>query len=71
MPPEITYAYVWVDDQIRVDAAVECGKRFEGIAWILAPNSQNPNLRLDKPLGIRAVQAILDRVKAGFPASAT
>ena len=30
MPPEITYAYVWVDDQIRVDAAVECGKRFEG-----------------------------------------
>lgn len=55
MPPEISYAYVWVDDQIRVDAAVECGKRFEGVAWILDPNSQNPSLRLDNPLGIGAV----------------
>lgn len=66
MPPKITYAYVWADDQIRVDAAVECGKRFEGIAWILDPNSQSPSLRLDQPLGTRAVQAILDRTKDGF-----
>ncbi|KAI9129856.1 hypothetical protein [Acaryochloris sp. CCMEE 5410] len=68
MPPKITYAYVWVDDQIRVDAAVECGKRFEGIAWVLDPNSQNPSLRLDNPLGIRAVQTILDRTRVGFAA---
>jgi len=68
MPPEITYAYAWVEDQIRVDAAVECGKRFEGIAWILDPNSQNPSLRLDQPLGTGAVQAILDRTKVGFAA---
>lgn len=71
MPPEISYAYVWVDDQIRVDAAVECGKRFEGVAWILDPNSQNPSLRLDNPLGIGAVQAILDRTKEGFTAPMT
>jgi hypothetical protein len=69
MPPEITYAYVWVDEQIRVDAALECGKRFEGIAWITAPNSLVPCLRLDKPLGVEAVQAILDRVKVGFTIS--
>ena len=67
MPPEITYAYAWVNGQIRVGIAVECGKRFEGIAWVLDPNSQNPRLRLDKPLGVRAVQAILDRTKEGFP----
>lgn len=68
MPPDIIYAYVWVDDQIRVDAAVECGKRFEGIAWILDPNSQNPCLHLDNPLGSGAVQAILDWTKVGFAA---
>lgn len=66
MPPEIAYSYVWVHDQIRVDAAVECGKRFEGIAWIIAPNSANPFLCLDKPLGVRGVQDILDRIKEGF-----
>lgn len=44
MPPDIIYAYVWVDDQIRVDAAVECGKRFDGIAWILDPNSRIPKI---------------------------
>ncbi|MGR3280077.1 hypothetical protein ACSYAD_34050 [Acaryochloris marina NIES-2412] len=67
MPPKITYAYVWANDQIRVDAAVECGKRFEGIAWIIDPNSTNPSLRLDQPLGTGAVQAIMDRTKVGFP----
>lgn len=66
MPPKITYAYAWVEDQIRVDAAVECGKRFEGIAWVIDPNSTNPSLRLDNPLGTGAVQAILDRIKEGF-----
>lgn len=71
MPPKITYAYVWVDDQIRVDATVECGKRFEGIAWIIDPNSQNPSLRLDKPLGVRGVQTILDWVKEGFTVPTT
>lgn len=68
MPPKITYAYVWANDQIRVDAAVECGKRFEGIAWIKNPNSENPSLHIDSYLGTGAVQDILDRVKVGFPA---
>jgi hypothetical protein len=68
MPPEISYAYVWVDGQIRVDGAVECGRRFEGIAWIHSPLSANPCLRLDNPLGIGAIQVILDRLKEGFTA---
>lgn len=71
MPPEITYAYVWVNDQIRVDAAVECGKRFEGIAWIDRPNSSSPALWFDKPLGTGAVQKILDRINEGFAVAAT
>lgn len=71
MLPEITYAFVWVEDQIRVDAAVECGRRFEGITWILDPNSGNPALHIDNYLGIRGVQTILDRVKKGFPTPTT
>jgi hypothetical protein len=68
MPPKISYSYVWVKGQIRVDAAVDCGKRFEGIAWIYRPLSANPSLRLNNPLGTEAVQIILDRLKEGFTA---
>ena len=71
MTPKVTYAYAWVEDQIRVDAAVKCDRRFEGVDWIVSSNSANPFLRLDKPLGIRAVKVILDRTKVGFAAPTT
>jgi hypothetical protein len=66
MKPDFSFAYVPVGDKIRVDAAVGCGRRLEGVAWILEANSSNPSLRIEKGLGIRAVKAILERVEAGF-----
>ncbi|KAI9130122.1 hypothetical protein [Acaryochloris sp. CCMEE 5410] len=62
-------SYVWPDEQfttIRVDAAVACGKRFEGVAYILQPLSKNPSLQIPNGLGIRSTQQILDRISQGF-----
>lgn len=58
MNPDFSFAYVLVDDKVRVDAAVGCGRRFEGVAWILEAKSPNPSLRIEKGLGIQAVKAI-------------
>jgi hypothetical protein len=66
MKPDFSFAYVPIGDKVRVDAAVGCGRRFEGVAWILEAKSPNPSLRIEKGLGIRAVKAILERVEAGF-----
>jgi hypothetical protein len=58
----ISLAYVSVgDDIIRIDAAASCGKRFEGVAYVLDASSQMPFLRIEKGLGIEAVQEILNQ----------
>ena len=64
--PNVSLAYVPVGDDIRVDGAAACSRRFEGVAWILDYRSNNPALRIEKGLGLQAVQAILDRIAEGF-----
>jgi hypothetical protein len=66
MGPEISLAYVPVEDNIRIDAAVGCGKRLEGVAWILEYQSVNPSLRIEKGIGLQLVQRILERSEQGF-----
>lgn len=51
---------------IQVDAAAECGMRFEKVALIHGPDSDNPILAIPVGLGIEAVEKILrDRSKWG------
>jgi hypothetical protein len=66
MKPEYSLAYVPIDDDIRVDVAVGCGKRFEGVAWILQYASENPSLRIEKGLGIAAVKEVVAKAEGGF-----
>ena len=35
MKPTCSLAFVPIGDDMRVDAAVSCGHRLEGVAWIL------------------------------------
>jgi hypothetical protein len=66
MGPEISLAYVPVEDNIRIDAAVACGNRLEGVAWILEYRSVNPSLRIEKGVGLQLVKRILERAEQGF-----
>ena len=45
---------------LRVHAGAGCGRGFQDVAAILEPDSENPCLLLNKPLGVNGVQAILD-----------
>lgn len=47
---------------IHVDGKATCGTEFKDVAIVMNPHSKNPGLILDKPLGFRAVKAILDYV---------
>lgn len=62
----VSLAYVPVGNDIRVDGAASCSRRFEGVAWILNYRSENPALKIEKGLGVLAVQAILERLAEGF-----
>lgn len=66
MGPEISLAYVPVEEDIGIDAAVACGKRLQGIAWILEYRSVNPSLRIEKGIGLQLVKRILERAEQGF-----
>ena len=57
-------AFVPVEGRIRVDAAVSCGQRLEGIAWIsncgeIGNRKLNFSLQVPKALGYETVAAIL------------
>ena len=65
---EFELAFVKIPEaKIRVDAAIGCGKRIEGVAFIHNPYLIKPDgtlaagLELAKPLGFGAVQKILNR----------
>ena len=49
---------------LHVDGVAECGQAFADCAIILEPNSDNPCLLLERPLGFQAVRKILDHVEA-------
>ena len=66
MKPTCTLAYVPIGNDMRVDAAVSCGHRLEGVAWILNYSSENPALRIEKGIGFELAEAIITRVKTGF-----
>ena len=66
MKPTCSLAYVPIGDDMRVDAAVSCGHRLEGVAWILDYSSENPALKIEKGVGLELVEAIIARVKTGF-----
>jgi hypothetical protein len=66
MKPTCSLAFVPIEKNMRVDAAVSCGHRFEGVAWILAYQSENPALRIEQGVGLELAEAILARAKAGF-----
>ena len=66
MKPTCSLAYVPIGDNMRVDAAVSCGHRFEGVAWILNYSSVNPALRIEKGIGFELADAIITRAKTGF-----
>ena len=66
MKPTYTLAYVPIGDDMRVDAAVSCGHRLEGVAWILSYGSDNPALRIEKGVGLELAEAIITRAKTGF-----
>ena len=65
MKPEYTLAYVVVNTDIRVDAAVACGRRLEGVAWILDFESRNPALRIEKGAGLELVKRVIERAEQG------
>ena len=65
---EFEFAFIKLTDvKIRVDAAVVCGRRFEGVAFIHDPYLIKPDgtlvagLELALPLCFGAVQEILNR----------
>lgn len=65
---ESEFAFVKISEiKIRVDAAVGCGRRFEGVAFIHDPYLIKPDgtlaagLELAKSLGFGVVQKILNR----------
>lgn len=65
---KVEFAFVKIAEaKIRVDAAVGCGMRLEGVAFIHDPYLISPDgtlaagLELAKPLGFGAVQEILNR----------
>ncbi len=47
---------------IHIDGKAPCGEEFGDLATVVDPDSDNPGLILDRPLGFRAVKAILDYV---------
>lgn len=63
---DYSLTYVPVDEDIRVDAAVSCGKSFEGVAWILRYQSQNPALQIQSGLGFPLVKKIIEKAEDGF-----
>jgi hypothetical protein len=65
MQPEYSLAYVIVNDDIRVDTAVACGNRLEGVAWILDFKSSNPSLRVEKGVGLELAKKVIARAEQG------
>lgn len=49
---------------LHVDGVAECGLAFNNCAIVLDPNSDNPCLLLERPLGFKAVREILDHIEA-------
>lgn len=45
--------------RVRVDGVAPCGRVFEGVAFVLDPESEKPGLDLPEPLGLGAVTKIL------------
>lgn len=46
-------------NQVEVVGQAECGLTFH-VGAVLGPESENPALRLDMPLGLRGVRQVLD-----------
>ena len=46
-------------DKVEVIGQAECGMTFH-VGAVLEPDSENPVLRLDMPLGMRGVRQVLD-----------
>jgi hypothetical protein len=65
MKPEYSLAYVVVKENIRVDAAVACGRRLESVAWILDFESNNPSLRIEKGVGLELAKKVIERAEQG------
>jgi hypothetical protein len=51
------------DGCLHVDAIAPCGKEIEDVAIIYEPNSENPGLQLERPLGIAAVREIVEYIE--------
>lgn len=51
------------DGNLCVDAIAPCGKEIFDVAIIYEPDSVNPCLQLEKPLGINAVREIVEYVE--------
>ena len=57
----LSLAYVPVgNEMVRVDAAASCGKRFEGVAFLLDIESPECFLKIEQGLGLDAVKEILE-----------
>ena len=48
---------------VPVEAEAVCGLQAGVIAWVLEPDSSNPCITLTAPLGMKAVQNILNAFK--------
>lgn len=55
----ISFIYDSNNDRIIVDAVAECGRRFNGVASITEPKSENPGICIPKPLGANATATIV------------
>ena len=58
--PAFTLAFGGVADKIRVDAAVQCGSRIEGLAWISEQYGAVPSIQVPKPLGLNAIASMME-----------
>ncbi len=60
-----SFAYVPIGDgTVRVDAAATCGKRLEGVAFLLEMGSPVVFLKIEKGLGLDAVREIIEWAEA-------
>jgi hypothetical protein len=61
---ELTFEYDKENNRIRVHSEATCGKRFQDVASIYEPDSDNPALDLNgRALGVWAVSKIIEYVE--------
>lgn len=58
------FSETWPVPALVINAAIGCGKVFKEAGYVLEPESENPCVYFNNPIGVKGVRTILDMLDA-------